>query len=56
MKIYTALLVFACISLSSCGQTGPLYLPESGQTPPADQTEAPATPEQQAEDTTDSQQ
>ncbi|HTF86540.1 MAG TPA: lipoprotein [Cellvibrio sp.] len=38
MKSLSALLLFACLWLSGCGQTGPLYLPEKEQPQP----EAPA--------------
>ena len=38
MKTLSALLLLACLWLSGCGQTGPLYLPEQEQPQP----EAPA--------------
>jgi predicted small lipoprotein YifL len=44
MKYLPALLVLACLWLTACGQTGPLYLPDAEQ--PA--AEAPA-----GEDTSD---
>jgi predicted small lipoprotein YifL len=31
MKIFAALLVFSCLALTGCGQTGPLYLPQPEQ-------------------------
>ncbi|GLS27079.1 LPS translocon maturation chaperone LptM [Marinibactrum halimedae] len=36
--VATGCVMLALITLTGCGQTGPLYLPESAQQPPSAQT------------------